>query len=171
MLVQEATWDHSVQPQRNIWHLACLSGIRFSNSLISWQFYPFRKTSWLSNRASNLSTKTLGADASSRPHYVPIFLPVLIFFFFKWLFIYLFNPQRADSLEKTLMLGNIEGRRRRGQQRVRLLDNITDSMVMSLSKLGNSEGQGNLVGYGPCCSRVRHNWACTHALGHCQESL
>ena len=55
------------------------------------------------------------------------------------------------------MLGNIEGRRRRGQQRVRLLDNITDSMVMSLSKLGNSEGKGNLVGYGPCGSRVRHN--------------
>ena len=43
--------------------------------------------------------------------------------------------QRADSLEKTLMLGKIEGRRRRGQQRVRLLDNITDSVVMSLSKL------------------------------------
>ena len=40
-----------------------------------------------------------------------------------------------DSLEKTLMLGNIEGRRRRGQQRMRLLDGITDSMDMSLSKL------------------------------------
>ena len=65
--------------------------------------------------------------------------------------------RRVDSFEKTLMLGKIEGRRRRRQQRVRLLDNITDSMVMSLSKLGNSEGQGNLVGYGPCCSRVRHN--------------
>ena len=49
--------------------------------------------------------------------------------------IYLFILQRADSLEKTLMLGKVEGRRRRGQQRVRLLDNITDSMSMSLSKL------------------------------------
>jgi len=43
--------------------------------------------------------------------------------------------QRADSLEKTLILGKIEGRRRRGQQKIRWLDSITNSIGMSLSKL------------------------------------
>ena len=55
----------------------------------------------------------------------------------------------ADSLEKTLMLGKIEGRRRRGQQRMRWLDDISDLLDISLSKLsGVGDGQGSLV----CCS-------------------
>ena len=44
--------------------------------------------------------------------------------------------QRADSLEKTLMLGKIEGRRRRGHQRMRWPDGITDAMVLNLGKIG-----------------------------------
>ena len=57
--------------------------------------------------------------------------------------------QRTDSLEKTVMLRKIEGRRRRGQQRMRWLDGITDSMDMHESEqaLGVGDGQGSLA----CC--------------------
>ena len=55
---------------------------------------------------------------------------------------------RTNSLEKTLMLGKIEGRRRGGPQRVKWLNGITDTMDMSLSKREDNEGQGSLA----CCS-------------------
>ena len=67
--------------------------------------------------------------------------------------------QRVDSLEKTLLLGEIGGRRRRGRQRMRWLDGITDLMDMSLSELRElvMDGQGGLV----CCDswgrRVGHD--------------
>ena len=61
--------------------------------------------------------------------------------------------RRADSLEKTLMLEKIEDRRRRGRQRMRWLDGITDSMGMILSELPElGDGQGSLA----CCSPWGH---------------
>ena len=61
--------------------------------------------------------------------------------------------RRADSLEKTLMLGKIEGKMIRGQQRMRCLDIITDSMDMNLSKLGET------VKDRECCHTVVHGIA------------
>ena len=67
--------------------------------------------------------------------------------------------QRVDSLEKTLMLGGIGGRRRRGRPRMRWLDGITDSMDVSQWTPGVGDGQGGLA----CCDswgrRVGHDWA------------
>ena len=73
--------------------------------------------------------------------------------------------QRADSSEKTLMLGKIEGRRRREQQRMRWLNGITDTIDMFEQTPGDSAEQGSLA----CCSpwglqRVRHNWRTTRNL-------
>ena len=66
--------------------------------------------------------------------------------------------QKADSLEETLMLGKIEGRRRRGRQRARWLDGITDLMDVNLSKLLEivKDRQGSLACYSPWGRRIGH---------------
>ena len=68
--------------------------------------------------------------------------------------------RRTDSFEKTLMLGKIEGRRRRGRQSMRWLDGTTDSMDMSLGKLGIGDGQGGLA----CCGSLGHKESDTTEL-------
>ena len=77
--------------------------------------------------------------------------------------------QTADSLEKSLILGNTEGKRRRGHQRMRWLDAITNAMDMNLGKL-RAMVRGREAWYAADCvglQRVRHNWATEHHHQYC----
>ena len=79
---------------------------------------------WIARRSNQSTLKEINAEYSSEGLMLKLKLQ------------YFGHPvQRADSLEKTLMLGKIEGRRRRERQRMRWLDSITDSMDMNLSTL------------------------------------
>ena len=79
--------------------------------------------------------------------------------------------QRADPLEKTMMLGKIEGRRRKGQQRMKLLDGITNAMEFEQT-LRDSEGQESLICCSPWDYRVEYDLVTEQLLlaGHWEYS-
>ena len=106
-----------------------------------WCWRRLLRVPWTSRRSNQSVLKEISPEYS--PEGLMLKLKLQCFGHLTW---------RANSLEKTLMLGKMEGRRKRGQHRIRWLDIITDSMDMNLGKLRDSEGQGGLV----CCSR----WGC-----------
>ena len=107
-----------------------------------WCWRRLLKVPWTARRSNQSTLKEIVLEASSQGLMLKLKLQC---------FGHLMR--RADSFEKTLMLGGIGGRRRRGQQRMRWLDGITDSMDMSSVKLqGVGDGQGGLV----CCASWGH---------------
>ena len=92
--------------------------------LSNWHWRRFLKVLWTARRSNQSVLKEINPEYSLER--LMLKLKLQYFGHLMW---------RANSLEKTLMLGKIEGRRRRGHQRMRLLDDVPDSVVMSLSKL------------------------------------
>ena len=108
---------------RDIWHRERLAAHRWIDAVRLWCWRRLLRVPWTAGRSNQSVLKEINPEYSLEG----LMLKLMCQYFGHLMW-------RADSLEKTLMLGKIEGKRRRGQQKMRWLESITDSLDMNLSK-------------------------------------